>query len=256
MTHLSDDVLGDPAGAEEHPHLVTCERCRSAVADQRAVRELLRALADPGPMPASTARDLDAALREAAGAGPAPGPTVLPSTTAASRTAARSHPAIRRTLVAAAVVVLLVGGAGTLLARQQPTPQSATSAGGSARSQSAPAPAEAGGPAASVVASGTAYTRANVVTKAANLARSMRAGTLAPQLAVPTGALGSASGLDGCLRALGAPSRPIVVDLATYEGRPAAVLVLPEDGGGEAVWVVARDCRPGADGTMFYSRLP
>jgi hypothetical protein len=57
--------------------------------------------------------------------------------------------------------------------------------------------------------------------------------------------------LQACLSAIGATgAQPVAVDLARYAGREAAIIVLPADGGGYDVWVVARDCRPGNDGTI------
>ena len=57
--------------------------------------------------------------------------------------------------------------------------------------------------------------------------------------------------LQACLTAIGAAgAQPVAVDLARYAGREAAIIVLPADGGGYDVWVVARDCRPGNDGTI------
>jgi hypothetical protein len=59
--------------------------------------------------------------------------------------------------------------------------------------------------------------------------------------------------LNACLGALGVADQPVVgVDLARYQGRDSAVIVLRADGGAYDVWIVARDCRPGADGTLKY----
>ncbi len=259
MTHLSDEDLGDPERAETHRHLAACEQCRSAVADQRLVRERLRALPDPGAMPGPVSRAIDVALREAGRREHMSGRTIVPSPMPAvgSPRTWRSRPVVARALVAAAAATIVVGGAGALLSRQPHLAGgSTTSAQAGESSHPAPGAAQPSAPAGQVVASGTAYTRADVVRQATDLARPACASALSAHPGAPKGLLASAAGLDGCLRALGATSRPLVVDLASYDGRPAAVLVLPVSGGGEAVWVVARDCRPGADGTMFYSRLP
>jgi hypothetical protein len=65
-------------------------------------------------------------------------------------------------------------------------------------------------------------------------------------------ALATQEGVDGCLQALGVTGdAPVVIDLATWQGRQVAVIVLDE-GGRDAVWVVDRGCRPGADGLVHY----
>jgi hypothetical protein len=71
-------------------------------------------------------------------------------------------------------------------------------------------------------------------------------------LASPQGQLlRSPEALQACLKAIGAAQvQPVAVDLARYGGREAAIIVLPADGGGVDVWVVARDCKPGSDGTI------
>jgi hypothetical protein len=62
--------------------------------------------------------------------------------------------------------------------------------------------------------------------------------------------------LQGCLEAIGAgDADPLAVDLARFRQREAALIVLPGRNGGQEVWAVARDCRPGADGTMYYRML-
>lgn len=262
MTHLLEEELGDPDQAATHPHLGACEKCRGAVADQLLVRERLQALPDPGAMPGPVALAIDVALRDAAVGHTTSGPTIVPGAGAGPAqfgpSPRRSRPGLRPILLAAAAAVIVVGAGGALLARQAPSPLGAATSGGvaerplTARSESGAAPLPA-----HVLASGTGYTRANVVRLAGQLAQLAGAGaTAAGSAGPPTGPLATAAGLAGCLQALGTTAQPLAVDLASYDGRPAAVLVLPLASGGREVWVVARDCRPGADGTMFYSRLP
>jgi hypothetical protein len=61
--------------------------------------------------------------------------------------------------------------------------------------------------------------------------------------------------LAACLTALGASSDAVVaVDLARYQGREAAVLVLRTEGGYE-VWVVERTCHAGDEGALSETTL-
>jgi hypothetical protein len=65
--------------------------------------------------------------------------------------------------------------------------------------------------------------------------------------------LRSPAALRACLKDIGAgDAQPVAVDLARYANQEAAIIVLPADGGGYDVWVVARDCRPGTDGTIAF----
>jgi hypothetical protein len=47
-----------------------------------------------------------------------------------------------------------------------------------------------------------------------------------------------------------------VVDLATWQGRDVAVIVLQSQPDRAEVWVVDRSCRPGADGLVYYQSVP
>jgi hypothetical protein len=68
--------------------------------------------------------------------------------------------------------------------------------------------------------------------------------------------LRSPEALRACLTAIGEPeAQPLAVDLARYAGREAAIIVLAADGGGYDVWVVARDCRAGNDGTIDFVQV-
>jgi len=89
----------------------------------------------------------------------------------------------------------------------------------------------------------------------ANRAQAPEAAKSAPGPTPAAGAQGqllrSPAALQACLAAIGANQvQPVAVDLARYAGREAAIIVLPADGGGYDVWVVARDCRAGSDGAI------
>jgi len=75
------------------------------------------------------------------------------------------------------------------------------------------------------------------------------AGTL-----VPDGAA-----VRGCVNALtkGSAQGPLAVDIATFRGRPAAVVVLrtPGDRSSLDVFVVDRRCSAAADRTLYFQRI-
>jgi hypothetical protein len=68
--------------------------------------------------------------------------------------------------------------------------------------------------------------------------------------------LSSPTALRACLTAIGEPdAQPVAVDLARYRGQDAAVIVIASDEDSYDVWAVARDCRPGADGTIGFTNV-
>jgi hypothetical protein len=198
----------------------------------------------------------------------------------------------RRRVFAAAAAVVVVGAGGALVRAVETgsfgeAPTSAGSSadagsdagsgeGGPARPESASEPNTASGRsskagAAPVLQTGTNYTDAAFATQARQLIATARTpSSLAQQDEGSTygGSATASAATDGnqtlrdpaalqaCLTALGATSvQPVAVDLAKYQGRESAVLVVREAGGTYDVWVVARDCRPGADGTLKYATI-
>ena len=68
--------------------------------------------------------------------------------------------------------------------------------------------------------------------------------------------LSTPAGLRSCLTSLGYPTvTPLLVDLATFNGKPVAVLVLPGDATGRQIWVVSRGCSTAGDGMAYYGLL-
>lgn len=121
----------------------------------------------------------------------------------------------------------------------------------------------------SVLATDTDYTEVGLPDQTRRLVGAARDGTAgqralispgAPSAAADSGkgnqSLRSADALRACLTELDAGNaQPVAVDLARYQGREAAVLVVPSVGGGYDVWVVARDCRPGAGGELAFTTV-
>jgi hypothetical protein len=266
-TRASADLDPDQAAHTDdllERHLAGCPSCREALGDQVAVRRLLQRVPDTGPMPTDVAARLDAALRSARPA-PAASATVLPMTTRSERRGALvrlSESRLTKSLVAAAAVGLIAVGGYAAIGR------SAGGPGGVAASTGNDSSA-AGGKAAPnlerelssvpIEASGTAYTKANITAeltkRLANGGGSSQSGFTAG--VADTTTLTTPAGLRACLSSLGTPaSVPVLVDLATYEGKPVAVLVLPGPAGvGRQVWVVSRTCAGTRDGLAYYGAL-
>lgn len=97
---------------------------------------------------------------------------------------------------------------------------------------------------AHIQASDTAYTSAALVKQAAALWSKPQA-LHAPRV-TSAAAVTTTAGLDGCLVAIGVSAERAVVDLARFDGRPAAVIVTEGDSGRQ-VRVVTPQCGPSSD---------
>lgn len=259
MTHPALDAFGDLNAAAADPHVAGCPRCRAELAAQQEVRAVLAGLPDPGPMPPDVLDRIETTLRRLALAEPLRGGASGPERPSAAadtvvplqrmRSAPRRHP-----LLAVAAAAALIAGGGYGLTQVLPGQSAGTSAAGGAkasigaRSANPSAGADAGA-AVRTIASGRNYTRSAL---AAQVDQTL-AGSTRAALAAPAGPLATAQGLAGCIAALGAgDATPLLVDVARFEGQPAAVLVLPASGGGREIWVVSTTCRAGQDGTRFF----
>ena len=211
-----------------------------------------------------------------------------PRTTPASRSTARrdARPVAGRrrgpVLLAAAagVAVIAVVGAVKIAAPSgSDSNASLAAAEGSAASSTAGGGAAPASAAAPLVRSGVNYTASTLAEQASALVHGdtgqsqQEPRSTLPRRSVTGGDLGSAvkvkpdtaagdvrnpSRLAACLATLDlARDRVVAVDLATYEGREAAILVLePPTGGGYEVWAVERTCGSGVGGALKYTRLP
>ncbi len=176
-------------------------------------------------------------------------------------------------LLAAAAAVVLVGVVGSVVRLTTGTDSSASfgpaPTGDGSTSSSAPEAAAAGGTV--VLRSGKAYTEKTLAQQAGSLlsttskfsqgrgaggsSKSQPPGPVAT-LSDATADLTNPANLSACLTALNvSQDKLLAVDLATYEGREAAVLLLRSPDGGNEVWVVERTCSPGNEGALKYARL-
>jgi hypothetical protein len=284
--HPALESFADLDAAGHDAHVAACPRCSADLADQWSVRAVLAALPDPGPLPPGVRDRIDATLRDlsagrvagaAPGNGSAPGNAAAPGNGAATGNGAAPARVVplrrrRRDLgwlrVAAAVLVVVAAlGAGARALVGGGSSSSSTASAGSASAElrtglSAPRSADP----ITAIASGTRYTTAGLASQVAAAQRREPAPGAAPGATGSdaqrgtsrvAGPLGTPAGVAGCLQALRVPAgtRPTLVDVATFDGSPAAVVVLPAEGGGQEVWVVATTCSPQGDGTRYFAHL-
>jgi hypothetical protein len=217
---------------------------------QRRMRELLRGAADVGPMPEDVVARLDAALEAA-----------RPATPVASLSRRRAR--LPRLLAAAAGIAVIGGGAWFATQSQFPSSESSTTAAGSMASGSSESLDDT-----RILLSGKDYADVAAVQDLAE--ESLGQDVQAPAADATPGAesleskpnLLSAPQSDesatsdpsqrpaaeqavACAKQLDVdPEQVVVVEMASYQGTPAAFVVEKTDDGAEVV-VVARDCEPG-----------
>lgn len=230
------------------------------------VRALLAAPdPDPGPMPDALADRIAAALAQEARLRVDRGPLADASATTGPhehatvlemrRPQPRRRPYYLAAAVAAAALVVAAGASALHLAKR---PNSTAVIGGGFTSSTTPGTSTAasgasGGSGVHIQLGSTAYTAATLGPQARDLldhpGAPLRPGAAeAPAI----GPIGTEVGLASCLEGLGvgspAPSA-VSADLATFEGRPAAVVVVTRDGA-SSVWVVERSCSAQAPGVL------
>jgi hypothetical protein len=259
---VSDDDLFDAGlGAEE-------------IAEQRAVRDLLRSLPDPGPVPPDVLDRITQTLQElqAERGGKAASGVGSPRELSGATAVPLRRPSHRVVWLAAAAALVLSGG-GAVVSQLA----SDTSAGESAASVAARTSESGLGPPAldaRLHASGIDYRQVDLVRQARALlatpplssaAKGDVAGGSADQGGSGQGVqrqprapapLMSSDAVSACLQAMGvAATSLLTADRATYEGRPALVLVV-NAGSASQVRVVSPNCRAGAVSELASVRLP
>ena len=265
-TRSSDDAIDRDDGPEP--------RLDPAVDAQ--VTALLAAAPDPGPMPADVEARISAALLDAARLRVDPGPMATGDRagdsdrrasaegTDARHTGAdvlalparadRPKPIYLVAAVAAAAAVVAVGASALHVTKR---PNGAAIVGDTRSSTSTtPTSDPAANAGLHIQLSETAYDAGNLATKARALLD--HPGQPLRDLAAESpgiGPIGTPIGLEACLEEIGAldaanPSPDAVsADLATFDGRPAVVVVVTR-GGASTAWAVERSCSTGTPGVL------
>ena len=237
---------------------------------ERQVRSLLAGAADPGPMPDDVSERISGALLDAARLRVDPGP-LSGSPSAADMAAAgragdgtvlamparrdRPRPVYLLAAVAAAAAVVAVGASALHVTKR---PNGAAVVGdaygsGTTTRPSSPPPTSGG---LHIQLSTTAYTAGTLATQARDLLD--HPGQPIRDLAAESPAIGPIAtpiGLEACLEEIGAlgaadpAPEAVSADLATFDGRPAVVVVVTRAGASTA-WAVERSCTTGAPGLL------
>ncbi|MBT9258017.1 hypothetical protein KMZ32_18155 [Phycicoccus sp. MAQZ13P-2] len=257
-----------------HPH----DETDPVEHDPTGMRALLGSLPDPGPMPADLVARIEAALAAEARALEAPGAdrpgrrTPVPTDVVVPLRRRRRWQLVA--VAASAVAVLGLGGVVLQTMNDGGVSASLGLAGGSSDSAGAeadPQQAPAGGVdllaeddtlGVVVLESGRSYSTAALPSQVVRGLPWDRTGrdTSAGPSGSPTGkaqveaqdgggaastlgVLATAAGARACAEGLDVPDADtVVVDLATVDGAPAAVLVATAESGRRTVWAVQRDC--------------
>jgi len=289
LAAFREELLSRRKAARVSAHLAACSRCAALDAQLAEVSALLTRSTAP-PMPdALTARieaaiAAEAATRAAAaadgavaagtgggGTGPRDGAARPSRRPGGPR---RSWLALRVAAVTAAVVVVAGGGYGVArLLSGSPSPETTAGSGAPAAKRAAPAPGvstglRAGGsqaagssaPAALIVSSGTDYRPGQLKAQvSAALARFGGNAIVGPSPG-PSGA-GRASGavlrMPACVWHVPGGKRPILVDKARWQGRPATVIVVPGATSRTLqALVIAGDCTAATSHVLATTTLP
>jgi hypothetical protein len=289
LAAFREELLSRRKAARVSAHLAACSRCAGLDAQLAEVSALLTRSTTP-PMPDALTARIEAAIAaeataraataadgavaaDAAGAGTGPHDgAARPSRRPDGPR--RSRLALRVAAVTAAVVVVAGGGYGVArLLSGSPSPETAAGSGAPAAKSAASAPrmsaglsgpgskAEAGGSAraARIVRSGTDYQPDQLKTQvSAALAQFGESTALpAPSSSRANRPTAAVQQLPPCVTGVTGGKRPLLVDRARYQGRPATVVVVPGVASATLrVLVVAGDCTAAASHVLANTTLP
>ncbi|MEP6696735.1 MAG: hypothetical protein ABJA34_07635 [Pseudonocardiales bacterium] len=265
---LSDLQAGVLAGtaqeSEVSAHLAGCPSCAERVGLLRNAQSLLAGLPAPS-MPADVIARIDAALTDAA---LIDGVQAEPTAVAVLADRRRSRRRVGAGAVAAAAAVLFVAAVGIGTFQQRAgSDKSATASSRGSPGQGAGLVPQASGrtytPA--TLAAGVRSLLAGVPPAAQGFGTPIAPGQSTRDSAVPAdpattlARLRQPAALSGCVTELaGRPGVvPLAVDYAVFQGRPAAIVVLPDpDPAKVQAWAVGPDCRPSQADVLRYQVVP
>ena len=209
-----------------------------------------RDLTAAGAMPADVSDRITVALADAARLRVEPGPltasergaTVTPFVGRADR----RTPWMAVAAVAAAVAVIAVGGSALHLNKRS---DAAAALGDTASSAPSTTPTTPTVGTVHIQTSDTPYAAGNLADRARTLLTNP-APQLDPAAAAAAGSVATPAGVASCLAGLNVSDAAAVsVDLATFDGSPAAIVVVTREGDSSA-WVVARTCTAADPGVV------
>jgi hypothetical protein len=261
-------------------HVAHCAQCAGLDAQLAELPALLARSPAP-PMPAALTARIEAALAAEAAARPASADTAGAPAHAARghrKTPApgpeRSRLVLRAAAIAAAVVVLAGGGYGLIRLLAGGSLASPTASGPALGPEHAPVKSAAGSRAPGALANGASGAQGPlsplVVASGTNYEPSkLETQVRATLLRYGHGAKNSVAGsghrpgpyardaiLQACLQRVAGGQRAELVDQASYEGRPATIVVIPGPRANTLRVVVETRCTAAAPGPMFSTLLP
>lgn len=264
LADLQEGLLPPTPAAAVSGHLDACGSCRADFEALGRIPARLAAAAEVGPAPAELVSRLEDALtserRPAA-------VTVTPLATARRRRLARDNRVLQAAAAAVLVLAATAVGVSALQDRGGDTQADRSSAGDDARELAAGS--------VPVLSTGTDYTQASVATAVPRLLDSdgpqvflsePRAAAGESAAADNSARLSAGPALSGCVSALADDPNtpavemptPLVVDIATFAGQPATVIVLPTPAEMDRldVFVVGPDCGPADAKLLHFARVP
>ena len=254
-----------PADADETAvHLGECASCRAVYAALERLPDRLAAAGDVGPMP----DDLVARLEgELAAEGRSAAVTITPQPAAQRGRPGRDNRVLQ---AAAAAVLVLAATAVGVSALQNGGDDGTSSHAADARGEGPERELSAGS--VQVLSTGTNYTQESVAAAVPGLldrqgrgVKLDKAPAPAPAEAEESSRLSTGAALSGCVSAIAddpdTPAvelpTPLVVDIASFQGRPATVIVLPtpQDADRLDVYVVGPECSPADAKLLHFARV-